>query len=99
MPHSPYSMSTPGSALTSDGIPAPDPTQAGIYSRGDVAVQNSFMTYVSTFPEGVPAPVNVQLAGTGITRIGSPQQYAVRLSLSGTNTVQINAAMANAANV
>jgi hypothetical protein len=82
------------------GTPAPIQT-SGTLSVG--SVENAagagppYPNYPTTFPQGVPAPVAVQLSGSGIKQIGSPQQYAVSLSLGG-DTVQIVPAMANALN-
>jgi hypothetical protein len=49
--------------------------------------------------ENIPAPVNVQLGGTaGTEQVGSPQQWAVTISLSG-SPLQIVPNMANSQNV
>ncbi|MGA9156521.1 MAG: hypothetical protein WB249_07010 [Candidatus Sulfotelmatobacter sp.] len=96
-----FSESTPADAATYDGTPAPIQT-SGTLSTGAVTmarVQSQVYPQVNTqFPQAVPAPVAVQLSGSGIRQIGSPQQYGVTLSLSGTDTVQIVPAMANALN-
>jgi hypothetical protein len=87
-------------SLIYGGTPAPAQT-SGTLSVG--SVENAagagppYPNYPTTFPQGVPAPVAVQLSGSGIKQIGSPQQYAVSLSLGG-DTVQIVSAMANALN-
>jgi hypothetical protein len=88
-------------SLIYGGTPAPAQT-SGTLSVG--SVENAagagppYPNYPTTFPQGVPAPVAVRLSGSGIKQIGSPQQYAVSLSLGGTDTVQIVPAMANALN-
>ena len=96
-----FSESTPADASAYDGTPAPIQT-SGTLSTGAVVmsrVQSQVYPQVNTqFPQGVPAPVAVQLSGSGIKQIGSPQQYGVSLSLSGTDTVQLVPAMANALN-
>ncbi|MGC2102054.1 MAG: Ig-like domain-containing protein [Candidatus Sulfotelmatobacter sp.] len=98
-----FSETTPADAPSYDGTPAPIQT-SGTLSTGAVImprVQSQVSPQVNTqFPQGVPAPVAVQLStlGSGIKQIGSPQQYAVSLSLSNTQTVQIVPVMANALN-
>jgi hypothetical protein len=96
-----YAETTPADAPSYDGTPAPIQT-SGTLSTGAVImprVQSQVTPQVNTqFPQGVPAPVAVQLSGSGIKQIGSPQQYGVTLSLSNTDTVQIVPAMANALN-
>jgi hypothetical protein len=96
-----YAETSQSDAATYDGTPAPIQT-SGTLSTGAVImprVQSQVNPQVNTqFPQGVPAPVAVQLSGSGIKQIGSPQQYAVSLSLSGTGTVQLVPAMANALN-
>ncbi len=45
--------------------------------------------------EQIPAPVNVQLPLTdGVTRVGSPQQYRVTLSLSGAHSLPTSITLA-----
>lgn len=96
-----YAETTPADAPSYDGTPAPIQT-SGTISTGAVImprVQSQVNPQVNTqFPQAVPAPVAVQLSGSGIKQIGSPQQYGVTLSLSNTDTVQIVPAMANALN-
>jgi hypothetical protein len=96
-----YAETSQSDAPSYDGTPAPIQT-SGTLSTGAVIVprvQSQVTPQVNTqFPQGVPAPVAVQLSGSGIKQIGSPQQFGVTLSLSGTDTVQIVPAMANALN-
>ena len=96
-----YAETSQSDAPSYDGTPAPIQT-SGTLSTGAVImprVQSQVTPQVNTqFPQGVPAPVAVQLSGSGIKQIGSPQQYGVTLSLSNTDTVQIVPAMANALN-
>jgi hypothetical protein len=96
-----YAETTPADAPSYAGTPAPIQT-SGTLSTGAVImprVQSQVTPQVNTqFPQGVPAPVAVQLSGSGIKQIGSPQQYGVSLSLSNTDTVQIVPVMANALN-
>jgi hypothetical protein len=96
-----YAETSQSDAPSYDGTPAPIQT-SGTLSTGAVIVprvQSQVNPQVNTqFPQGVPAPVAVQLSGSGIKQIGSPQQFGVTLSLSNTATVQIVPAMANALN-
>lgn len=96
-----YAETSQSDAPSYDGTPAPIQT-SGTLSTGAVImprVQSQVTPQVNTqFPQGVPAPVAVQLSGSGIKQIGSPQQFGATLSLSGTDTVQITPAMANALN-
>jgi hypothetical protein len=98
-----YAETSQSDAPSYNGTPAPIQT-SGTLSTGAVIVprvQSQVTPQVNTqFPQGVPAPVAVQLStlGSGIKQIGSPQQYGVTLSLSNTDTVQIVPAMANALN-
>jgi hypothetical protein len=97
-------MSTP-SPKPSDtanytGIPAPSPTDGGTLQTGGWADLDGQQTFPRSFPtevfEAIPANVRVQLAlASGITRLG-PSQYAVSLSLSGTDTVQLTPNAADA---
>ena len=99
------SNGTPTAASTTNytGVPAPDPTQAGITSTAGWASNPQPPNYYNVpneVLEGVAAPVKVVIGGTGVTRIagGSPQQSKVTLSLSGTSTVQLTPTMSNAQN-
>ena len=87
---------TAASSPSYDGVPSPAPTDAGILSCGSFDAQDGrFPTQVY---QAVPAPVRVILpAGSNpsLIRLG-PQEFSVRLSLSGTNTVTLVPGMADA---
>jgi hypothetical protein len=86
---------TTASSPSYDGTPSPAPTDAGILSCGSFDAQDGvFPTQVL---QAVRAPVRVTLpvgSNPTIIRIG-PQEFSVRLSLSGTNTVTLVPGMAD----
>jgi hypothetical protein len=94
-----------GSSKPSDAVPYgtgvdnPSPSDSGTLSCGGwVAAPVPPFTTSQEMLDGVPAPVCVQLGGTaGATRVGSPQQYSVTISLTGA-PLQIVANMADAQN-
>jgi len=78
------------------GVDSPEPTGNGQTSTGGWTTTAGLYTF--EILDGTPAPLNVQLGGTaGITQVGTKQQWAVSMSLSG-SPVQIVANMADAQN-
>lgn len=82
----------PNDSTDYSGVPAPSPTEAGTLGTAGWNDPDGEFTFPSSYAaeilQGVPCCVRVQLSGSGIVKMG-PGQYAVNLSLSGPNTLQL----------
>jgi hypothetical protein len=93
----------PSDSPVYSGVPAPDPSAAGITSTGGWANTNiPFYGYTLNVEvlQGIPAPIMPTLPAASnptVTKV-SPNSFKVTLSLSGTSTVQLAPGFNNAQN-
>jgi hypothetical protein len=93
----------PSDTTSYSGTPAPSPTDAGTLATGGWAnnlTSPPWWNFPNEVYQAVPACVRVTLpvgSNPTIIRLG-PQEYSVRLSLSGTNSVALAPGMADAQN-